>query len=81
MAYLVAQQLQTLGEYFDHRSSHVKLIALKFKGPHLKKFFFVSRAWALKAGGTGGRVPRSQKISGGRPPRNDDILASFSSHR
>ena len=27
--------------------------------------------------GGGGRVSRSRKISGGRPPRNDDILASF----
>ena len=28
-------------------------------------------------GGTGGRVPRSLKISGGRPSRNDDISVSF----
>ena len=27
--------------------------------------------------GTGGRVPRSQKISVGRPPRNDDISVYF----
>ena len=38
-------------------------------------------SWASKARvGTGGRVPRSQKISGGRPPRNDYILASFFLH-
>ena len=31
-------------------------------------------AWASKAGGRGGgRVLRSRKISGERPPRNDDI--------
>ena len=28
-------------------------------------------------GGTGGRVPRSRKISGGRPPINDDIYVPF----
>ena len=27
--------------------------------------------------GDGGTRPRSRKISGGRPPRNDDISASF----
>ena len=36
--------------------------------------------WASKAGegeGTGGRVPRSRKISGGLPPRNHYISVSF----
>ena len=34
--------------------------------------------WASKAGGgTGGRFPRSLKISGGRPSRNDNISVSF----
>ena len=39
--------------------------------------------WASKAGvggwggGGGGRVPRSRKISGGRPPRNYDFSVSF----
>ena len=41
---------------------------------------FRYEAWASKAGGRGGRVPRSRKISGGRPPRNDDIFASFFLH-
>ena len=27
--------------------------------------------------GTGGSVPRSRKISGGRPSRNDDISVCF----
>ena len=27
--------------------------------------------------GTGGRVPRSREISGGRPPRNLDISVTF----
>ena len=31
----------------------------------------------VESGGTGGRVPRSRKISGGRPPRNYDISVSF----
>ena len=30
-----------------------------------------------KRGGTGGRVPRRRKISGGRPPRIYDISVSF----
>ena len=34
--------------------------------------------WASKAGGGDGRtLPRSLKISGGRPSRNDDISVSF----
>ena len=31
----------------------------------------------VESGGTGGGVPRSRKISGGRPPRNNDISVSF----
>ena len=31
----------------------------------------------VESGGTGGRVPRSRKISGGRPPRNDDTYFSI----
>ena len=31
----------------------------------------------VKSGGTRGRVPRSRKISGGRPPRNDDTYFSI----
>ena len=35
----------------------------------------------VESGGRGGRVPRSRKISGGRPPpRNEDISVSFSYH-
>ena len=31
----------------------------------------------VESGGTGGRIPRSLKISGGRPPRNYDISVFF----
>ena len=36
-------------------------------------------SWASKAGGggTGVASPAVEKISGGRPPRNDDISVSF----
>ena len=31
----------------------------------------------VESGGTGGRIPRSRKISGGRPPRNYDTYFSI----
>ena len=37
----------------------------------------VGRSTGVESGGGGERVPRSRKISGGRPPKNYDISASF----